>query len=853
MRLVEREELITRLGADLMQAQTTGRLALVGGEAGVGKTSLARTFVESCPDSFRVLWGACDPLSTPRPLAPFQDMAPFAALLEERQGRHGLLTALLNDLSAPTVMVVEDAHWADEATLDALRFIGRRVTGTRSVVLVTYRDDEVGAGHPLRTVLGDLSTAAGCERLHVPALTPDGVRALADGHALDADRLHRITGGNAFYVTEVLAAPGWTVPLSVTDAVLARVSRLSADARGLVDLISVAPGGLELEIASVLTDDAGAALDESIERGVLVLAGNRLSFRHELARLAIEDAVAAGRRRELHARLLEVLETRAGADHARLAHHADAAGDTERVLRYARAAAREASARGSHREAARQYERAVAYADGLPASDLADLLFLLAEERIGFDEPSDRAALLERIVELRRQCGDALGLGATLALLGRTFWAMGGTRTAVARVAEAVETLESLPEGPELARAYAEFSYQEMFARRGHEAVLWGTRAIELAERVSAPAALRMALNAVGSAQLGCFDQLEGIEALERAVRLATADGDDFEAGRALGNLGAALGEIRQYERAAEYLERAVSFDADHDLDGLEGHARAELAKVRFEQGSWDEADRLASEALGRRDFAIGIPIMALCVRGRIHARRGDPEARSFLDEAWALASQTGDLQWVWPAAAGCAEAAWLAGHAADVERFAKPTYEQARELGLRWAVGELGSWLVRAQALDRLPDDAATPFALPWREAAEAWLRIGCPYERAEALADGDEAAMRESLAILTRLGAEPAADRVRAKMRSAGIKGVPARPRASTRSAPAQLTRRQLEVLALVEGGLSNAEIARRLFISEKTAGHHVSAILEKLDAGSRGEAAAAARKIGISAPPT
>jgi len=155
-------------------------------------------------------------------------------------------------------------------------------------------------------------------------------------------------------------------------------------------------------------------------------------------------------------------------------------------------------------------------------------------------------------------------------------------------------------------------------------------------------------------------------------------------------------------------------------------------------------------------------------------------------------------------------------------------------------------------RALDRLPDEAAPPYLLPWREAADAWHRIGCPYEQAEALADGDEAAMREALAILTRLGAEPAADRLRKKMRGAGVNRIPARPRASTRSAPARLTRRQLEVLALLEDGLSNAEIARRLFISEKTAGHHVSAILQKLAAGSRGEATAAARKMGIAPPP-
>jgi len=522
------------------------------------------------------------------------------------------------------------------------------------------------------------------------------------------------------------------------------------------------------------------------------------------------------------------------------------------VLRYATAAAREASLRGAHREAARQYERAVAHAGDLPASELADLLFLWAEERHGFDKPAERAALLERIIELRRQCGDIRGLGVTIALLARTFWAMGRTRDAFERVAEAVDVLEPLPEGPEHARAYAAYSLQEMLEHHGDEAVRWGTRAIAVAERKGDPAALRMALNSVGTARLR-FEQLEGIEALERAMRLAAEVGDDFEVGRALFNLGGALHEIRQYERAATYLERAIEFGDEHDLDGIAGQARAELANVCFAQGRWDEANRLADEAFRHRDIALPIGVMALCALGRVSARRGDSAAAALLDEAWGLANNSGAFQWVWPVAAGRAELARLAGRAGDIPGLVQAVYAQACTLGLRWAIGELGSWLVRAQALDRLPEDVAEPYALPWREAAEAWRRIGCPYEQAEALADGDEAAMRESLAILTRLGAEPAADIVRAKMRSAGVKGVPARPRASTRAAPAQLTRRQLEVLALLEEGLSNAEIARRLFISERTAVHHVSAILGKLGAGTRSEAVAAARKMGIPATPT
>jgi DNA-binding CsgD family transcriptional regulator/tetratricopeptide (TPR) repeat protein len=851
MQLVEREELLTGLGAFLQQAEAGGRLVLVAGEAGVGKTSLVRTFADRCSGA-RVLWGACDPLSTPRPLAPFHDMAPVAQLLTSRPGRHELLTALLEELSLRTLMVVEDVHWADEATLDALRFVGRRITTTRSLVLATFRDEELGADHPLRAVLGDLATTAGYERLQVPALTPEGVSALADGYALDAERLYRATGGNPFYVTEVLAAPGWTVPATVADAVLAHVSRLSADARALVDLVSLAPGGLEPRIAESILTDTGAALDEAVARGVLVVSGPRVAFRHELARLAVEEAVAAGRRRGLQQRLLEALEA-ATADPARLAHHADAAGLADRVLRYAPEAAREASARGAHREAARQYERAVAHADGLPPAELADLLMRWDDERTGFVGPPERIALLERVVDLRRQSGDRRGLGATLALLSLTVWGEGRSRDAFDLVARAVEVLESLPPGPELAHAYAVYSIEEMLTRHGREAVDWGTRAIQLAEQVGASTALHTALNAVGAARLVCFEQLEGADDLLRSAELASIAGEDFAVGRALGNLGASLGELRQYERAAAYLERAIAFDDEHDLDGLGGYATSWLAKIRFEQGRWDEADALAAEALRRREVMIIIPITALCTQGRIGARRDDVDADRLLEEAWTLAERTGDLQRLWPVAAGRAESAWLAGREEAIEELVGQTYRQACELGIAWAIAELGFWLWRAGTLARLPAEAAArPFALhaagDWRAAADAWAQLGCPYEQAEALADGDEAAMRESLAILGRLGAGPAADRVRSRMRSAGVSRVPARPRTATRAAPAQLTRRQLEVLTLLEGGLSNAEIARALFISEKTTAHHVSAILQKLDAASRGEAAAAARRLGI-----
>jgi tetratricopeptide (TPR) repeat protein len=201
-----------------------------------------------------------------------------------------------------------------------------------------------------------------------------------------------------------------------------------------------------------------------------------------------------------------------------------------------------------------------------------------------------------------------------------------------------------------------------------------------------------MALNAIGLAQLECFEQLEGVEALQRAASLAEAHGDDYEVGRARGNLGFALGEIRHYEPAAAYLERAISFSEERDLDDTTGHAMSDLAKIRFEQGRWDEAERLAVSALRYRDVSLGIPIVELCVRGRIRVRRGDPEAASFLEEAWELSRDTGDLAWIWPVAAGRAESAWLAGRPEEIPPLVEPAYEHACAAGLHWAIGELGS-----------------------------------------------------------------------------------------------------------------------------------------------------------------
>src|ERR1700722_6106269 len=165
MNLLEREESLAKLGAWFSGvSEHGGCVALVCGEAGVGKTALLQEFSKR-QQKMRILWGACDALFTPRPLAPLHDIArqqpgELLAAVNSHTNREELFGTLLDELERATALVVfEDMHWADEATLDLLKYLGRRIHRTHSMLVATYRDDEVGPRHPLRFVIGDLPRA----------------------------------------------------------------------------------------------------------------------------------------------------------------------------------------------------------------------------------------------------------------------------------------------------------------------------------------------------------------------------------------------------------------------------------------------------------------------------------------------------------------------------------------------------------------------------------------------------------------------------------------------------------------------------------------------------------------------
>jgi len=856
MALLERErcleDLTTWLGA---VPESGGCVALVGGEAGIGKTALVQEFSSQLRGP-RVLWGACDALFTPRPLAPLHDIArqtrgALLAAVNSGANRDAIFSAALDEFERSEALVVfEDMHWADEATLDLLKYLGRRIHGTQAMLAITYRDDEVGPRHPLRFVIGDLPRGS-TRRLWLSPLSETAVARLASGAGRSSKGLHGITGGNPLFVTEVLAAAADTVPATVRDAVLARAVRLSPAARDIAELVSVVPGRTEAWLLEQTVRPTEAGIEGCLAVGMVRHEDASIAYRHELARRALEDSLSESRKQSLHATVLAALATRVDIPAARLAHHADGARNAAEVLRFAPVAAAQAASVGAHREAVSHYQNALRYAEDLTPEQRGRLQEDLSYQ-CHLTGQHERAIELQRgALELWRASGQRLKEGDTLRSLSSLSWFAGHRAEADRYAADAINTLESLSPGPELALAYCNRADLDMEAHESESAIGWAQRAIALAEPLSNTEIVSQALNTLGTVRLIGGD-IEGWADLERSMQLARAEGVSGAVAGSYTNLAAMAVSGRRYEQAARYLAEGLAYTEEYDLDSWWLYLLAYRARMRFEQADWNGASRDAETVLRHPRTTSISRIPALRILGHLRIRRGDPDANSPLDEARVLAGPTPELQKHGTLAAVCAEAAWLAGDREEVVREVLPAYQRLHRRRDPRMKGELAAWLWRVGALDEHPTDIAEPYALEisrdWRAAAQAWKSLGCPYEQASMLAwYGTEVEQRQALAILDDLGAAPAAQSLRRQMRSQGVRSVPRGSRPSTRNNPHGLTGRETEILALLSEGLRNSIIAKRLFLSTKTVDHHVSAILAKLGVPSRAEAIAVIRGLG------
>ena len=862
--LLERSEDLATLAGRLeaVTESSRGQLVLVRGEAGIGKTALLSHFCQGLGRSVRVLWAACDPLFTPRPLGPLLDVAretngELRARVESGAQPHDVTIALMSELEAPapTVMVLEDIHWADEATLDVLRLLARRLEAIPTLVLASYRDEQLHRTHPLRIVLGELPAGGAVGRHELRPLSRSAVARLAEDTTLDPDDLHDRTAGNPFFVTEVLAAGGERVPTTVRDAVLARAARLSPPAQTMLEAVAVVPQRAEVWLLEALADGALAGIDECVNSGMLRSEPGGVAFRHELARIAIEESLEPERMVLLHRRAVAALEEPAigTPDLARLAHHAEAAGDAAAVLRFAPAAGSEAASVGAHREAAAQYARALRFAGGIEPVARAELLEAFAGACYFTDMRAEGVAALDEALSIHTQRDDALKQGETQERRAKMLLCIGRVEEATAAGHDAVAMLEPLEPGRELARAYSAMTEIAMHTDDAEAGIRWGGMASALAERVGDPEALALALNCVGTLELDRGDP-DGRVKLVRSIELAKRAGVPAEVGRGYINLLSALGRSRQWASAGELIEAGMDWCREHGLEAWLRYIVAAQAESHLAQGRWDEAAEVALSILnGPPSQVLGPRCWAIETLSSVRLRRGDPGYWPLLDEDLEVARANGELQYLAPVAAARAEAAWLEGRP---DAIAKET-DDAYALALRYRaprfLGELACWRWRGGLLDEPPDGVEEVYRLTivgdCGGAASLWEAAGYPYDAALALADSsDPEALRDALERLRALGATPAAAIVARRLRALGERGLARGPRPRTRENPAGLTSRELDVLPLLAEGLRNAEIAERLVVSHKTVDHHVSAILRKLGARTRGEAGAAAAKLGL-----
>ena len=859
--LLERQAPLEQIGVAWNDsASGCGKTVLISGEAGVGKTTLIEAFVANLADDVPVFRGGCEALFAARPLGPLFDIAgqlgsDFAELLQAGADNHLIYSEFLKLIKQPdfsgAIIIIEDIHWADNATMDFLKFIGRRISQAHSLFLATFRDDEIGSNHPLHHVLGDLPTDT-TDRIKLETLSLGAIAEMGDCDEYRAQEIFEITNGNPFFVQELLSSPDTGIPSTITDAILSKAARLSAEARQLLNLVSVVPRKCELLFLETAFDNATELVDECAEKGLLLVDRDFAAFRHELARLAIEDALPAGQRSKWNNFMLDALRKHRPDAFARLAHHADMSGNRDEVLEYAPAAAAEAAMLGAHRESVALYRQALSNADLLDDRHRADLIEGLAYESYVTGNIKDAIEARHQCLELGQTIVDEVLVARSHRWLSRLYWFIGKRQEAEEYAELALEVDATLRSTNEYAMACSNRAQLHMLGGEVADATDWSNKAIHLATANGDTDTLVHALNNLGTA-LGTRSPDEGMPHLERSLELSLENNLQEHAARAYTNITSNLVSDKQYTGASKYLDAGIEYAAERDLDSWLYYMQGWRARLRLEVGDWDGAadDALAVTRNYRGAALIASPAMSALARLRL--RRGDPDSGAALESALSAIADTNEIQRFAPLVATKAEQAWLFGDNFDEAETLLATRDWAARLELLWFVGELSWWARKLGIPDETDSHLREPHDLllckgDWAGAARAWEGMGCPYERALALAEGDIPAQKEALRIFIDLGAEPAAAGVRRELRAQGVKDLPREARRSTKNNPAGLTNRQLAVLQALMDGLSDADIAARLFISPRTASHHVSAILSKLGAQSRNEAAATARKLGM-----
>ncbi|HXS85364.1 MAG TPA: AAA family ATPase [Mycobacterium sp.] len=857
-RLLERDTVLAELDRCRRTAARSGRIVLLRGEAGVGKTAVIARFSAGLVPGTRVLRGWCDALATPRPLGPLIDM--LAGLAGERAARvraaidagdseaiYARLLDLFTD-GARWVCVIEDLHWADGATLDLLRYLARRIDALPVMLVVSYRDDEIGPQHPLAVLLGDLATSAAVTRIPLAPLSATAVAQLAAGSGINADALYQITGGNPFFVTEVLAAgpdalAEGGLPRSVSEAVAGRLARLSPSGREIAHATAVCGPRTSPALVKALCPGAAAALTECLDAGVLVADADTVGFRHELARRGAAEQIPDFQRKAWHKRALTALAEPPIDPNmlAALAFHAEQADDTDAVIRYAPAGAERASALGANRQATQLYALALRHADAVPAGQKA--LWLERHAFCSYLCGLADAALASwhEAIALRRKLGDRLAEGEDLIGLSRMLAPLGRTAESIETGRAALRLLEDLGPTPQLAWSLINVAHAAALTL-DPDCVEYSSRARALGIQLDEPAVVLRARGYL--AMMSLFGSGVGWDEFETVWRETLREPAMAEHAGVLGVLICWTAVLRcELDRAEAYISEMSAFCDELDLGMFRALTGGSAALAALYRGDWTRAAVVAEQIVTRPELTPQHRIGPLVALALVHARCGSGPVWPLLDEALEYTADGPLGLQVWAARA---EAAWLSGD--DVgARTAVAAGMAAAGVGANpWLIGRLQRHARLAGVSPSTPDATApvTPYQLEvcgdWRTAAAEWACRGCPYDAAVAQLGGDVDAVTAALGTFRQLGARTATRR--AQQRLAQLRGrSPDQRRKDTCTDPHGLTKRQRDVLELLAAGHRDAEIAAALYISPKTVNTHVCAIMTKLGVHNRTQAAA------------
>ncbi len=880
-RLLEREDSLALLNLAFANAQNgAGQCVFVLGEAGIGKTSLVRNFMRQHDAQSLQLTGACDALFTPRPLAPVYDLvaqlnedwAPDVHSIASRAELFDRLLYALSHQPKTVILFFEDIHWADEASLDFVKFIVRRMAAVRCLFIMTYRDDEIKSDDPLHALAGDLPRDL-IHRISLKPLSLDSVRKMGrrvEIGDVDSGQVYQVTAGNPFYVNELLENYSPGIPANIKDSILSVYKRQSPDTRELWQLLSVIPEGTDLGELFRFDPSLHAAIDDSLSRNILVSRNGKVFFKHELYRRTIEDSLSVMKRSELNKRVIETFlpSFQVARQYARIVHYARNAGNKALVLEYAPMAAQQAIDVAAHLQASGLYLAAIEAKVAMRAASSAEaagaihsggginvaLYIAYAYECYLTNQIAEAIKYEELVLPIFRAANDIEQVGDHLRFLSRLWWYHGNREHAERYGWEAIRMLEPLPMSRAKAMAASNMSQLKMLSGETGLSVEWGTRAIDMARQLQDYEVLSHALNNVGTAQwnAGISEELAEKQ-LQESLQLALQHDYQEHAARAFTNLVNNYLVSKNYEQAKTILAEGIAYCERYDLDTWLRYKLNLKASLLLEVGEWDQAIIVSQKILDTRKQPAMNKIGALVTAGTVAMRRGDEGALNWLLEAKSLAIVTDEHQRVIPVLRALLEYEWLTGeHVLNDEEIANgiKMVQRINEIGKNSA---FVYWLAKNRPDTVLPDIQLFD-AYQWMmngdvvRSAERWSAIGCPYEVALSYAGGDGTQIKQAMTILQDMCAARTIAKLKGDLRTEGAQVIPRGSRISTRKNPGQLTNRELEILLLLKEGSSNKEIAQKLFVSPKTVDHHISSILFKIDAPSRGKAVSEALRLGI-----